>query len=245
MPGTKSVLLSAAVLGVLIASDVQAQDGYLFKQPQVTIAFRVGAAAPAASDELFRFFTEQLTLDKKDFQSTAFAGELNARLSPRVDLSVSVSTSKSTNNSHFREFVDQDDREIEQVTDLTRTPLSFSAKYHLRDRGQKISQYAWVPTAFQPYVGAGLGVMFYDLEQYGDFVDFETMDVFGDNFRSNGSAPLAQVMAGAELWVNPRVGLTVDGRYSWSSAKLKFDFTDFESIDLRGFQLTTGLAFRF
>lgn len=244
MRGTTSVLLSAAVL-VAVAGDVQAQDGYLFRQPQVTFSLRAGAAAPAASDDLFKFFTEQLSLEKKDFQAAAFAAELSARVSPRVDLSVGVATSKSTSTSHFREFVDQDDQEIEQTTILTRTPLSFSAKVHLRERGQRISQFAWVPVSFQPYVGAGVGAMFYDLEQYGDFVDFETMDVFGDNFRSNGSAPLFQVMGGTELWLNPRVGLTVDGRYTWSSAKLKFDFSDFDSIDLRGFQLTTGLAVRF
>lgn len=247
MRGIKSVLTAAAVVLTTapLAAPLHAQDGYLFRQPQVTLSLRVGAAAPQASDDLFDFFTKELTLEKKDFRSVAWGADLSARLSPRLDLVIGLGNSQATRNSEFREWVDQDDQPIEQVTRLRRTPLTFSAKYHLRPRGTSLSQYAWVPERLQPYLGAGVGVMFYDLEQDGDFVDFETLDVFHDNFRSTGNAPMFQVLAGADMWVIPRVALTVEGRYARSSATLREDFSDFDTIALHGFQLTTGLALRF
>jgi hypothetical protein len=50
--------------------------------------------------------------------------------------------------------------------------------------------------------------------------------------------------AGAEWWLKPYLGINAEGRYAWSTAKLERDF-DFDHIDLRGFQVTTGLAVRF
>jgi hypothetical protein len=74
--------------------------------------------------------------------------------------------------------VDNNRLPINQTTRLWTTSLSGSVKFALVERGLEVSRLAWVPKHIVPYVGAGGGVLRYDLQQYGDFVDFRTSQVF-------------------------------------------------------------------
>jgi len=117
-------------------------------------------------------------------------------------------------------------------------------KIHLLSRGRSLGRYAFVPTKFSPYIGGGAGVMWYNLEQDGDFVDFETLDIFTDYFESNSATFTANAFGGGELWLTPRLGLNLEGRYNWAKADLERDFSELGEIDLKGWQLTAGLTIR-
>jgi hypothetical protein len=117
-------------------------------------------------------------------------------------------------------------------------------KVHLTPRGRSLGRYAYVPTRVNPYVGGGGGLMWYRIEQHGDFVDHETLDIFTDTFVSDGTAPTAYLMAGSDIWLLSRVGLNVEARYNWAKAELEGDFADFDEIDLRGLQWTIGITVR-
>lgn len=240
-----STLVLAITLAIVLPGDAQAQAGYRFSPPNGTLSFRIGAGAPSAQDDLFDFFTEELTLDRGDFLSPAFAADFAVRVMPRLDLVFGVAHDGSSSRSEFREWVDQDDQPIEQTTELSRTPVTVSAKYYLLPPGRRLAAHAWVPMTFTPYLTVGGGYMFYALKQKGDFVDFETLDVFQRQFQSRGGGPTAHAGAGGEWWFTPHLGLALDGRYAWGSAELESDFEDFDRVDLRGFQITTGIAVRF
>lgn len=245
MQNFKGIRLIAVALASLgFATPALAQDGFMFGMPRTTLTLRAGAAQPAASDEIFRFFTNQLTLDSDDFASATFGAELGLRIHPQVDVLLSVSTAQSETHSEFRDFVEDNDQPIEQTTKLIRTPVTAGFKVHLLPRGRSISRYAWVPNRFSPYVGAGAGVLWYRLEQAGDFVDYETLDIFSDDFESDGATPTAQAFGGGEIWLLSRAALNVDARYTWAKADLRGAFSDFERIDLRGWQFTAGITFR-
>ena len=234
-----------AVFVFALPLQASAQDGFFFKQPYITVSVKAGPSLPRASGELFDFMTDQLTLSRRDFQSVGIQVDAGVRLSPRVDLVLGVGHAQSETPSHFRDWTDVDDLEIEQTTQLRRTPFSAGLRYYIRERGRELGEHAWVPSSFQPYVGAGAGVMFYEVEQDGDFVDFQDLGVFSAHLTSEGTTPLLQLMAGAEWWMTSQVGLTVDGRYLWSSDDLHGDFADFGTVKLHGAQLTAGLAVRF
>ena len=85
----------------------------------------------------------------------------------------------------------------------------------------------------------------YDFQQVGEFVDFETADIFQDFLISNGKTGTAHVLAGADLSLSPRFLLTAEGRYSVASAAMSDDFSGFNNMDLSGFQATAGFAVRF
>lgn len=222
-----------------------AQEGFLFKSPVVTLSLRVGAILPAANDEIHRFFTDTLTLDRKDFASSTYGADVGIRLNNRVDLLVGVTHASVKKQSEFENWVHDNDEPIQQTTLLRRTPLSVGARFFLMDRGRSVGTLAWVPTSFAPYVGAGVGKTWYKLQQEGEFVDHENLDIFLDNLQSSGSTEQLHVFGGAEWWANARIGLTAEARYSWGSAPLSGSYTSFSQIDLRGFQLTAGLATRF
>jgi opacity protein-like surface antigen len=244
-PAARPLLLAALLLAVALPTHASAQDGYMFKAPTATLSLRVGVGGPSANGKLFDFFTDQLTLERRDFRGAALAADVSLRASNQLDVVIGVAYDGTSNSSEFADWVDQDDQPIEQTTTFTRIPLTVGAKLYLMPRGRSLSTHAWVPVRLTPYVTGGAGYMFYDLVQEGDFVDFETLEVFGRRFESSGGGATFHAGAGGEWWITPRLGLNAEGRYSWASGSLDPDFADFGDIDLRGFQLTTGLAVRF
>ena len=163
----------------------------------------------------------------------------------RLDVVLSVGHSQSTVRSEFRDFIDTDDLPIEQTTRFRRTPVTIGVKAYLRDRGRSVSRFAWVPTAWTPYVGAGAGLMVYEFAQRGEFVDYETLDIFGKDFSSKGTTPAAHLTTGMELSIGPHLLATGEARYLWGRADMSRDFVAFDRIDLSGFQITVGVAARF
>jgi hypothetical protein len=236
--------LGAALLAPLIARAQDTGEGFLFKTPRASFSLRGGLTVPRASGDLFGFVTDRFTLGKRDFQAPALDGDLSFRLAPRVDLDLGFGYSRSSRGSEFRHWVDNNDMPIQQTTALARAPLTASLKLYLAPRGRSIGSFAWIPNRFAPYVGAGGGATWYRLRQDGDFIDFNTTEVFADQFQSSGWAKTAQVMAGGDYSLGPRYALTGEGKYQWAKAGLDRDFVGFDGIDLSGFALTLGITIR-
>ncbi len=87
--------------------------------------------------------------------------------------------------------------------------------------------------------------MWYRFRQEGDFVDFQTLEIFSDELTSTGWAPMAQALAGLDFFLTPRLGLTGEARYSWARAELSDAFEQFDPIDLSGLSATIGIHLRF
>jgi hypothetical protein len=241
----RKTLFALALVSLGAVAPLAAQDGYMFGTPRLSLTVRAGAAAPRANGDIYDLFTNQLTLERSDFVSPSFGADLGFTILPRVDLLLSVATSHSSNDSEFRDFVETNDEPIRQTTSLTRTPVTAGLKLHLLPRGRSLSRYAYIPGKFSPYVGGGAGVMFYELEQEGDFVDFETLDIFTDYFQESGTVFTANAFAGGDIWITPRAGINIEGRYNWGEADLdSYDFSELGRIDLQGWQLTAGITLR-
>ncbi|GIT50615.1 MAG: hypothetical protein Ct9H300mP15_08280 [Gemmatimonadota bacterium] len=123
--------------------------------------------------------------------------------------------------------------------------MTVSARYYLSDRGRQIGRFAWIPKRLAPFIGAGGGVIWYNFEQVGDFVDFETLDIFYDRFMSRGTALQAHAFAGMDISLNKSLFLTTEGRYRWGRGELGRDFVDFDKMDLAGIQFTVSIGARF
>lgn len=245
MRNAKVFAPTLAVIATLLATlPAAAQDGYLFGTPRGSLTLRLGGAHPAADGDLFNFMTDELTLGRGDFAAIAAGAELAVRVHRYVDLTLGVSTAQSESRSEFRDFVEDNDLPIEQTTELTRTPATLGVRVHLAPRGRSLGRYAFVPSKVNPYIGAGGGLMWYRIEQHGDFVDHETLDIFTDNFREDGTTGTFYALAGGDIWLLSHVGLNLEARYNWAKADLEEDFRDFDQIDLRGLQWTVGVTIR-
>lgn len=240
-------LLLAGLMALSVPQDAAGQGGrdFLFGKPHVSLGVNFGYGMPSASSEVFDFVTDELTVNGSDFNAPVFGGALGIRVTERLEVALDASYSNANIRSEFRDWVGTDDLPIEQNTRLATTPVAVSLKGYLFERGRRLSRFAWVPGTWSPFVGVGVGRVYYDFKQNGEFVDFETFEIFQDTFRSKGDAGVFHVLAGAEYSLSPAFYITGEGRYSWAEADMDKDFVGFDPIDLSGFQATIGLAVRF
>ena len=240
--------LLAPMLLLCVAATTQAQsagNGYLFHRPDVTLGVRGGYSHASAGSDVFDEVTSNLTLDRKDFSSLTFGGDLAVHLSERVDLVFSGDYSRAKHKSEFRDFVDNNDLPIEQTTTFERMPLTTSVRLNLGTAGRSIGHLAWIPSRVVPYVGAGIGAMRYRFKQEGDFVNFATNDVFRAVLDSDAQwTLLVQGLAGVEYNFSPQLGLTFDARYLHARGDLGSAFSGYDRIDLSGVTGTVGLSVR-
>lgn len=239
--------LAAALLVVTMPTEALAQggEGYLFKQPVLSLSVRGGLNMPRAGSDLFTFTTTELTVDKSDFHAPVIEAQLAFRVNDRFDVTATFGGGASETRSEFREWEGSDGLPIEQTTKFEMTRVTLGAKAYLTERGRTVGSLAWIPARFGPYVGAEAGWVFHEFKQDGEFVDFETFDIFNDHFHSDGTAPTVQAIAGLDIGLNNRIQLTTEARYGWASDELGLDFVGFEALDLSGFQVTAGFTVRF
>jgi opacity protein-like surface antigen len=241
-------LLAAASVAVCIAPIAAAQDvgnGFLFQQPAGSFTISGGYAHANAGGDLFSFVTDTLSLSRGDFSGATFGADLAFRIAPRFDVALGTSYSGTSSSSSYRNLVDNNNQEITQETNFRRVPVMLSVHAYLEPRGRSVGKFAWVPARFAPYVGAGVGAMWYQFHQHGDFVDYQNNNVFPGDFNSSGWTPAGQGLAGVDFTLTPHLALTGEAKYIWANGKLNNTFSGFDSIDLSGLSTTIGLTFRY
>lgn len=252
----RAMLLLAALAGAgTRAEPAHAQSAdFLFRKPVASLAVRGGWSVPRARSEIFEFTGQQLGVRRNgelvpvrggDFAGPTVQLDLGVALRPRLEAVVGVGVATHQVDSESLDYVGTDDLPIEQSTRLLRVPVTAGLKLYLTDRGRAVGRFAWVPAAWSPWVGAGAGGTYSEFEQKGEFVDYETLDIFPRTFRSTGFSRSAYLAGGADLSLGPHLLATGEARYAWSHAAMDDDFVNFDPIDLSGFQLTAGLAVRF
>lgn len=245
--GRYAALLLAALTVGAVSRPSHAQtagDGFLFHTPKASWGLRAGFDRAIAGGDVFGFVTEQLTLSRGDFSSATLGGNIAISVSPGTDIVFDVSYASVARRSEFRQWVDQNNLPIEQTTSLRRIPITVSVKRYLAPRGRSIGRFAWIPAARAIFVGAGAGMMRYTFRQVGDFVDYETLNVFPDAFESSAWTPLLQGFAGVDLALGRRFVLTGEARYTLAEGPMGRDYVGFNRIDLSGLAVTAGLSVR-
>lgn len=247
-PVCRTVAIAAVFMTGTLARPARAQssgNGFLFQEPIGSFALRGGYARATAGGDLFSFVTDQLTLSRRDFSGPTFGADVAVRVAPQIDVVLGASYAGTSASSEFRHLVDQGNAAITQTTSFKRVPVTASVRAYLTPRGRSVGRFAWVPARFAPYVGAGGGAVWYRFRQQGDFVDFQTNNVFPGDFTASQWTPAAQAMAGLDYSLTPRMALTGEGKYLWAKGKVNQSFTGFNNIDLSGISTTIGLYFRF
>ena len=241
-----SLFLLAATLP-LLPSGISAQSsgqGFLFAPPAVQVGISVGYVRAHAGGGVLGRAMEDFTLDKRDFDASTWGFQLAVRTMERLDIALDGRFSRSQTRSESRPYVDLDNLPIEQTTTFVRVPVTLSAKYYLRDRGRAISRFAWIPTKWAPFVGAGAGLSWYQLKQEGDFVEEPSLDILSLTIESSGATPTVHALVGVDISMSPRFLWTLEGRYTFGYATTDYVF-NYGNLDLSGFQATIGISARF
>ena len=242
-------ILILAIGALSFTSPATAQDSpdFLFGPPSGMIGVRTGWLMASADSDIFRFVQQHLTVDREDFNAPAFGVDLELAMTPRASAVVGFDFSKTSKDSEYRDFVDNQRLPISQTTSLREIGFTGGVKFALTPRGREVSSRAWIPAAVTPYAGGGGGILRYDFVQFGDFIDVDDprMAIFTDTFRSEGWTPSAHIFGGVDIKVWKRMYVSGEGRYQWSKATLGRDFIRFEPIDLAGFKATAGVHYMF
>ena len=235
------VLASAAPAACQAPPAPRPSPDFLFSRPDGSVTLRGSWLFARAGSDWYDFVTDHLTLDAADFNAPGFGLDVAVAVTPRLDVQFGLDYSNAHVSSEYRDFVDNNRLPIAQQTRLRELNLSGNIKVALTERGREVSRFAWVPRRFVPYAGGGGGVLWFDVNQTGDFVDFIDLSVFTDVFRARGWAPSAQIFGGMDVRLFRRLYFMFDGRYLWAAGELGRDWIDFDPIDLAGFRLSGGI----
>ena len=229
---------------------IQTQPDFLFGRPDFSVGVRGAGVLARADSNIFEFTEGLLTLEKSNFNAPGIAIDLGFPLTSRLDAQAGFEFSRSSAASNYRDFTDAEGLEIEQTTSLSQVNLSGSIELAVLPRGRAVGQYAWVPAAVTPYVGAGAGLVWYRFEQQGDFVDFVDNSIFNGLLQSSGWTPGAHVFTGVDVKVARQILVTGEVRYQWAETTMTGDFADPNRevdflIDLTGLRISGGVQFLF
>jgi opacity protein-like surface antigen len=201
------------------------------------IELRGGGFFPRAEANIFDDTTELFTVDRDDW--TGFAGGIEYSLSAgrRVEIGFHIDGYGRQHRTSYRDFVRDDDSEIRQTLRLSVVPIGASVRFLPAGRRARVS----------PYVAAGVDVVAYQYEEFGDFIDFDTddLDISSDRFESTGAAFGYHAAAGVRFGLGTDFSLTGEVRYLGVGRRSMNDDFFQNDIDLSGTQATIGLHLRF
>ena len=245
------ILVGLSLLAPLGSPPVHAQSrDFLLGTPKATLSLRAGLTLPRAAGgngglSLWDDTRDLFTVKTADLTGTYLGAELGIRASEHVDVIFGFGHTSSATRSKYRYWEDLDDVPITQTTEFTTTPLTAGIKLYPMPRGRAIGSYAWIPRTLNPYVGIAGGIVRYRFEQRGDFVDFQTLDIFTDKLRSVETAATVHFFAGIDVGVNQYMMFTGEARYGFAKAPLDLrSFDGYSDLDLAGLQISGGISFR-
>jgi len=221
----RTVAVLAMGLAVLVLPETSQASG---------LDLRLGGFLPRADSNLFHDDNELYTVDKGDWRGLFGGAEFSLGLGSHLELGFHLDGYGRNVHTSYRDFVRESGREIQQTLRLNVVPLGVSLRFLAR--GEK--------GTLTPYVAVGPDIVFYEYEEFGDFVDFETLDVREDAFLSRGAAPGFHVAAGLRVPINYDFSVVGEGRYEWAKDDMGDDFRG-NRLDLSGAAFTLGVNIRF
>lgn len=239
----RAALTSTLLLAVLVGPEAGAQG----------LDLRIGGFLPAMRDcripsstpaeyTLFQDACELYAVDKGAFDGVYGGIEYNHVLMDNVEVAVHLDGHSKTVDTFYRDYERPDGTNIFQSLRLRTAPLGVSLRL--------------VPTSkrvrFAPFVGGGVDAVFYEYEEFGDFIDFFDPDlpIYNDAFIDEGVAFGLHAFGGLRLYLNRDFAIVGEARYQWAAKDMGDDFAPNEPgfvnrIDLSGWTWTVGLHVRF
>lgn len=203
---------------------------------------RFGGFFPRAHETLFEDDFELYAIEKSDFYGPYGGAEYNHVVAPNIEVGISIDGYKRTVDSFYRDWLGESGREIRQELKFWTMPVGATVRVLPTRKG----------ATFVPFVGGGVDAVFYEYEEYGDFIDFydPELPVVADYFHDSGVAFGVHAVAGIRVYLNRDFAIVGEGRYQWAKKDMGEDFAPNEpglvnTIDLSGPSFTVGLHVRF
>jgi hypothetical protein len=175
---------------------------------------------------------ENLAFEKQDMQSEYYGLEYEHFFGRHLSFALEGGYYEKEHYSQYRDFVFQDGSPIFQNLALKITFMEMDFKIY--PMGHR--------TRIYPYVGGGAGVYRWKYEQWGDFVDSQTWDVYEDEYVESSAYSVGfNGKAGLVVRFSRFLGVSFETRYLYLKGELSSFFEGFNKLDMSGFTFSLGL----
>lgn len=235
MTHSSRIVLSAAAL-LLLASPSLAASGRGHWGETQAMRIQIGSFEPRGESTYWDDKALDFTGSPADFDDTSVGISYVRFLGERLGVVISGNFFDGQSSQHYLDFVDEFGNEIVHDTELETANFTVGLLLHLTRRD----------AAIVPYVGGGGGFYFWNLTEFGDFIDFDQgAEIFYGEFEDDGSTFGWYVHAGIEVPIGPNWSLYGDVRRERADDELAGDFAGFGDLDLSGRAYSIGASFSF
>lgn len=199
----------ALVAGTLVAAEAAAQGHYQPGQFGST-RVRLGLFMPDGDSQYWDDTEAAFTGSADDMEDVSLGFDFVWRTTPATALVFSSGFTDGDATRAYREWVDGDGNDIYHGAELETFDLTV----------------AWMVQAagppVRPYFGIGGGLVFWELTEAGEFIDFGDPDlsIVYATYYDEDMTLEAVAFAGVEFQVSPYYSLLVEGRYRYADDEL-------------------------
>ncbi len=228
---------TALALALVAAVPVAAQYGHDARGDNGMRLF-AGVYEPKGDSSYWHDSFIDFTGQAADFEDGTVGIEYSRELAGNLRLLAGGSFFEGRTDQAYRDFVDNRGDDITHRTTVTLGTATLGLAVNLAPRRAPVV----------PYIGAGVGLYSWELEERGDFIDFgpgSSLEIFRSTYRDDGVTPGWFWLAGLEIPLSSDFAIFAQGRWHHAEDDLEGDFTDLGKIDLSGRELAAGLTWRF
>ncbi len=199
--------------------------------PGQSLNFKIGFFTPSLDSDLWEVNKENLYFSNDDLKDLVYSLEYEHFMGRHFSLTLEAGTFEKTVYSQYRDYEFDDGSPIYQDLYLSISGIEANIKiYPLGHR--KI---------FNPYIGAGVGIYFWEYEQNGDFIDFTNWEVYeGYGYTEKYTAGF-NFRGGFVFRFRRHMGISFEAKYHYLKGQLSTLFEGFEKLDLSGLTLNIGI----
>jgi outer membrane protein W len=234
--------LKVVGVGLMMTAAIVARPATASAQVVQSLNLSLGAFLPRGEDtrvtgDVWLKDVQVYRMEVKDFTGGEVSGEWNFAFGDRVEVGLGGAFYQRTKDTSYRDYTNPNHSEIESTFKLRTLPVTGIVR--LLPFGNARS--------FQPYVGAGVGVINWRYSEVGDFIDFnDNNNVYHARYTANGSKAGPVFLAGFRAPVGGDVwAFTFEGRYQRAEADLNTNDFLGSKLDLGGTSLRFGVLLRF
>jgi len=198
-----------------------------------SLNIKAGVFIPSMNSDLWDVNRANLEFEKADMLDLYYGLEYEWLINSRFSLSFEGGVYKKEKRSYYRDFEFDDGSLIPQNVSLRITSLEATLKIYPLGRRR----------AFYPFFAAGAGMYAWKYEQWGYFIDNETLDLSEGYADSSRFSPGFTGKAGVVMRMGRNTGLSFEARYLYLKDDLGEWFQGFEKLDMTGFSINVGFHF--
>ncbi|HVR97431.1 MAG TPA: hypothetical protein VMW27_12505 [Thermoanaerobaculia bacterium] len=206
------------------------QQGYYERDGAFRL--RMGLFTPDGESEYWTGKELEFTGEAADLENIVVGTDYLLTLSPWTGVLFSGSFFEGDTTQSYIGFEDNFGDRIRHDTTLDLG--TFTAAFVFQLAGEEVP--------IRPYLGFGGGLYVWRLEESGDFIDLDTLEIFDATLESDGAVLGYFGVAGVEVPLGRSFSLLAEGRWHQAEDELSGDFEDFGTIDLSGLEITAGLS---